>query len=200
MNTKRYSSLLCPWRGVSRWGWCLVVVVLLCGACKKHSLQDELDGWLPQLTEMAELGTVEYTINKIVSVNDNDEWYKLGDRMILFTTTSYVKAGVDMAMMSLDKVVVDEASRSVVVRLPHAKVLSFNMPPDEVKMTYKKISMLRSDFDAKERNKLLVQAEKQIRTGIPKMGILQEAEENAKESITAMLRQLGFEKVTVKFE
>ena len=120
--------------------------------------------------------------------------------MILFTTTSYVKAGVDMTMMTLDKVVADESSRSVVVHLPHAKVLSFSMPPDEVKMTYKKISMLRSDFDAQERNKLLVQAEKQIRASIPKMGILQEAEENAKETVTAMLHQLGFEKVTVKFE
>lgn len=200
MKTDRYSSLLLPLRGVHRWVWCVVIAAMLCGACKKHSLQDELDGWLPQLTEMAELGTVEYTINKIVSVNDNAEWYKLGDRMILFTTTSYVKAGVDMTMMTLDKVVADESSRSVVVHLPHAKVLSFSMPPDEVKMTYKKISMLRSDFDAQERNKLLVQAEKQIRASIPKMGILQEAEENAKETVTAMLHQLGFEKVTVKFE
>lgn len=178
----------------------LIALSLGTFACKKGpSLEEELEGWIPQMVEMAELGTVEYTINKIVSANDNGDWYKVGDRMILFSTTCYIKAGIPLDSFSEKNVQTDVLRKTATVTLPHAKLLSFNMPPDEVKLTYKKVSALRSDFDAAERTRLLTQAEQRIRASIATTGIYQEAEQNATEIVTTMLKNLGFEIVKVQF-
>lgn len=190
-----------PYVSLFRVSILVIVMTLVSVSCKKGpSLEEELENWIPQLTEMAELGTVEYTINKIVSANDNGDWYKLGDRMILFSTTSYIKAGIPLDDFGEKNIQADALRKSATVTLPHARLLSFNMPPEEVKLTYKKISALRSDFNASERNKLLMQAEQQIRASIPSTGIYQEAERNASEMVTTMLKNLGFEIVKVQFE
>ena len=190
-----------PYVSLFRVSILVIVMTLVSVSCKKGpSLEEELENWIPQMTEMAELGTVEYTVNKIVSANDNGDWYKLGDRMILFSTTSYIKAGIPLDDFGEKNIQADALRKSAIVTLPHARLLSFNMPPEEVKLTYKKISALRSDFNASERNKLLMQAEQQIRASIPSTGIYQEAERNASEMVTTMLKNLGFETVKVQFE
>ncbi len=190
-----------PYVSLFRVSILVIVMTLVSVSCKKGpSLEEELENWIPQMTEMAELGTVEYTVNKIVSANDNGDWYKLGDRMILFSTTSYIKAGIPLDDFGEKNIQADALRKSAIVTLPHARLLSFNMPPEEVKLTYKKISALRSDFNASERNKLLMQAEQQIRASIPSTGIYQEAERNASEMVTTMLKNLGFEIVKVQFE
>ena len=190
-----------PYVSLFRVSILVIVMTLVSVSCKKGpSLEEELENWIPQMTEMAELGTVEYTVNKIVSANDNGDWYKLGDRMILFSTTSYIKAGIPLDDFGEKNIQADALRKSAIVTLPHARLLSFNMPPEEVKLTYKKISALRSDFNASERNKLLMQAEQQIRASIPSTGIYQEAKRNASEMVTTMLKNLGFEIVKVQFE
>ncbi len=190
-----------PYVSLFRVSILVIVMTLVSVSCKKGpSLEEELENWIPQMTEMAELGTVEYTVNKIVSANDNGDWYKLGDRMILFSTTSYIKAGIPLDDFGEKNIQADALRKSAIVTLPHARLLSFNMPPEEVKLTYKKVSALRSDFNATERNKLLTQAEQQIRASIPSTGIYQEAERNASEMVTTMLKNLGFEIVKVQFE
>ena len=180
-------------------------VMLLCASCsmlglEKVSLEQKLSKKMSQITDVAELGTVEYTVTKVVKASDDECWYKIGNRKILFDCTAYLKAGIDMSKFDVTKVQVDEEKKSVVVTLPQAELLAFNMPPEKAKLVYENVSTFRSNFSAADRNHLLQLGEKNIREDVPNFGILKDAEKNASDFFKAMLGQLGFETITVKFE
>lgn len=167
---------------------------------EKISLEQKLSEKMSQMTDVAELGTVEYTVTKVVKASDDKSWYKVGNRKILFDCTAYLKAGIDMGKFDGTKVQVNEEKKSVVVSLPHAELLAFNMPPEKAKLVYENVSTFRSNFSAADRNHLLQLGEKNIREDVPNLGILKDAEKNASDFFKAMLGQLGFEIITVKFE
>lgn len=151
------------------------------------------------LESMAELGTVEYTVTKIIKANDV-LWYKHGYRKILFSSVAYIKAGIDMQEFSMNNVTFNKEEKSVSVILPKAKLLSFNMPPEKIHVVFEEITGARDDFSVEETNDLKIQAENAIREDIPNLGILQDAENNAKGFFKVLLTQLGFEIITIKFE
>jgi len=166
------------------------------------TLRQKMNEKLSELTEMAELGSVEYTVTKAIKASDDKKWYKkmFGDRKIIFYTTAHLKAGIDLGELIADSIQVDEKEKSVIVTLPHAKLLSMNMPPEEITVAFEKVSGARFKLTATERNEILKQGEASIRASIPTLGILNDAEKNAKSFFQAMLKQMGFEKVTVKFK
>lgn len=173
-------------------------MALLCSSCG-HKLTEQMETKAAELQAMGEIGTVEYTVTKIVKANDNAEWYKIGDRKVLFTTTSYLKAGISLDNFTMDNVVINESDKSISVTLPHAKLLSINLPPENIKLAYEKVSAIRRDFSSEERIALLQQGEADIRADIRNLGILEDAEHNATEFFSALLSQMGFEKVTINF-
>lgn len=164
------------------------------------SLGQKLNQKMSEMTEVAELGSVEYTITKVVKASDDKSWYKVGERKILFNCTAYLKAGIDMGQFDASKLEVNEETKSVVMVLPHAKLLAFNMPPDKTVLAYENVSTFRSNFSAADRNRLLALGEKDIKDDVPNLGILEDAEKNAASFFRSLLGQLGFEQVTVTFE
>ena len=62
-------------------------------SCKPE--EDSINKKIMGIESMAELGTVEYTVTKIIKANDA-AWYRYGDRKILFSSVAYLKAGIDM--------------------------------------------------------------------------------------------------------
>ena len=176
----------------------LIVALTLLSSCR--SSEDELLSQKIQgLSEMAELGTVEYTVKKIV-IADPDAWYKYGKRTILFSCTAFIKAGIDMKDFSPDDVTVNKEDKSISVVLPKAKILSFNMPPEEIKEEFTMVTGFRNKFSIEEKQNLLVLGEKDIKDDIPNMGIIEDAQANAKLFFTALFAQLGYERITIKFE
>ena len=159
--------------------------------------EDMLKQRVQSMAETAELGTVEYIVKKIVKTND-EQWYSVGDRKILFQSTAYLKAGVDLGDFTTDNIHIE--GKNVTVTLPHAKLLSFNMPAEETQTVFENYGFFRSRFSADEQNHILQLGEKDIREDVPNLGILQDAEQNVKDVFTAMLSQMGFESVNVKFE
>ena len=175
--------------------------LLTATSCTKEeeplSKEDEIGERVAKLAETAELGTVEYKVKKIVTTSD-DQWYSLGNRKILFSSTAYLKAGIKLEGFTTENVKID--GNNVTVTLPHAQLLSFNMPADETATVFENYGFFRSRFSAEEQNHILELGEKNIRDDVPNLGILQDAEKNATEIFKAMLTQMGYEKVTVKFE
>ena len=85
--------------------------------------------------------------------------------------------------------------------MPHAEILSFNMPAEEQKLEYEKVSIFRKDFTHKEKNELLIDGEIIVREEVEKrLGILNNAEQNIANIFKASLLQLGYNIVNVKFE
>lgn len=97
-----------------------------------------------------------------------------------------------------DKVKIN--GKNVTVTLPHAELLSFNMPAEETETVFEKYGFFRSSFSADEQNHILELGEKDIRDDVPNLGILQDAEKNVTEVFTAMLNQMGFENINIQFE
>ena len=179
----------------------LAALLLLPAACSRGpSLQQQALQRLTALSRTAELGTVEYTVRKAVRARDEGEWFKIGNRRILFSCTAYIKAGIDLERLPLDKIVVDESTRSISLVLPHAAVLSINLPPEEIRLEYEDVTGFRQKFSDRERQALLKQGERDIVRDIPSLGILAEAEENALVFFRPMLEQMGFENVQISFE
>ena len=176
------------------------LLVLLAACSHAPSLQQQVMQRLSVLSRTAELGTVEYTVRKAVRARDEGEWFKIGNRRILFSCTAYIKAGINLERLPLDKIVVDESSRSVSLVLPHATVLSINLPPEEIRLEYEDVTGFRQKFSDQERQALLKQGERDIMRDIPSLGILAEAEQNALEFFRPMLEQMGFENVQISFE
>ncbi len=162
-------------------------------------MRDPVQDPIRQFTQLSELGTVEYTVTKVVKVVDHPKWYQFGDRKLLFTCKATLKAGIDMSGFSPDDVTVNKSQRSATVTLPKAKLLTFNMDPKDCKLAFVKIGGIRHPFTAEERNAVLIQGEKSIRDNIGQYGILEDAETNASEFVKMVFSKAGIYDVTVKF-
>lgn len=172
-----------------------VLAILMLVGCKSNPEQDVI-GRVQNMASTAELGTVEYTVKKIVKCDDK-QTFAIGDRKILFRSTAYLKAGVKLDNFTADQVQVD--GKSVTVRLPHAELLSFNMPAEETTTVFENYGFFRSRFSPEERNYIMRLGEKDIREDVPNLGILEDAEQNTKEVFTALLSQMGFQVINIKF-
>ena len=150
------------------------------------------------LQELQELATVEYTITKVVKANDDKTWYKFGDRKILITSEATVKAGIDFSALAEKNITVN--GKRISILLPAPKVLSVNLPPENIKVAFQDVSMFRSQFSSGERDGLLAQAEAQIRNSGNELGILEQAKTNTQLFLSNFLIQLGFEEVKLSFD
>ena len=177
--------------------WILVPVLTGCrpSAETRETVQREVEA----ISAMKQLGLVEYRVRKIVKADDEGEWYKIGDRKILLSCTAYLKAGIDLSSFGMDDVVYDRLAGTVSVTIPHATLLSLDIPASGIRQEYEHVTILRSSFSAEERNKLLRQGEKQIRESVPSLGILPKAEENARKFFESVFSKMGFTSVEVIF-
>lgn len=174
-----------------------IVALLLLSSCD-NSYEQTAKEKLGTLTEMAELGTVEYTITKIIKASDK-AFYTIGDRKILFSCSATMKAGVDLDGFSAENISINSKNKEITILLSKPKVLAFNMPPEQAKLEYEKVGALRFEFTAEERNNLLRQGEEAIMADAENLGILADAERNARMFFEALLSQAGFEKINVVF-
>ena len=70
-------------------------ISLLFFSCSEN-LQQLTESKMQELAAMSELGTVEYTVTKVIKGADVS-WYTVGDRKILFSCQVKLKAGIDMS-------------------------------------------------------------------------------------------------------
>ena len=178
----------------------LFLALLAASGCSRHeNVEETVQREVKAISEMRQLGLVEYRVRKIVKANDEGEWYKIGDRKILLSCTAYLKAGLDLSSFSMEDVDIDREAGSVTVTVPHAVLLSLDIPSSEIQLEYDHVTMLRRSFSAEERNALLRQGEKQIRKSVPDLGILEKAEENAVKFFESVFSKMGFTAVEVTF-
>ena len=178
----------------------LLLTIFMVPGCSERVPEDTTQREIEAISQMRELSLVEYRVRKIVKANDEGEWYKIGDRKILLSCTAYLKAGIDLSGFSAENVDINRLDGSVTVTIPHAKLLSLDMPASEIREEYDHVTMLRQSFTAEERNALLRQGEKQIRSNVPSLGILEKAEENARRFFESVFTKMGFTSVEVVFE
>lgn len=174
----------------------LISVVLLLCSCKQKT-PDQLQT-INALQQMQDLATVEYTVTKVVKANDNKTWYKWGERKILFTCEANIKAGIDLSQLKEENIHI--SGKNIRIQLPAPKILTVNMPPENIKVAYSDVGVLRSEFSAQEKNALMVQAEKQIWEAGKQSGIIEQAKLNTQTFMLQWLKQMGFENIELTYD
>jgi hypothetical protein len=176
----------------------VISLFLLFTACRKKEKEHDLPSTILAIQQTGKLATAEYTLTKIIRASDDQTWYKVGDRKILMSCEAHLKAGVDLQRITKDNFTVENDSTITVV-LPHAQLLSVDIPPNKIQVAYQDIGVLRDPFSAAEREQLLAQAERQIKGLAASLGILQTAETNAVTYMQHLLQQAGYKQVNVTF-
>lgn len=148
-----------------------------------------------KLRELSELGTVQYSVSKIILASDDQTWYKLGDRKVLFSCVASIKAGIDLSKLNEDDVVFE--GEKVTIYLPTAQLISLSMDPEKIKEEYTEVSWTRMNFSTQEKDELLVQGQRNIEEYISESGIMAEAEKSARVLVLSWLKQAGFKEVEV---
>jgi Protein of unknown function (DUF4230) len=177
----------------------LIYTLLIAGlvSCNTKSLPKQKQEVLA-LKEMNELATAEYTITKIVKASDNKTWFKFGERKILISCTGIIKAGIDLSSLNEENISIND--KDITLYLPAAKIITLNIPAENIKVEHQQTGFWRDQFNNEEQNALMAQAEQQIRSTSDSLGILQSAQTNAQYFISGFLKRLGYKTVSIEFK
>jgi hypothetical protein len=177
---------------IKHYGYTLLLALAVSCQSRQERVQQVL-----AITEMGELATTEYNITKIVKANDNQTWYKVGDRKILISVEATIKAGIDLQSVRPQDVIID--GKKISLQLPEPRLISMTIPPDKIKVAYEEVGIFRMQFNNAERDALLAQGEKQITSAIPETGIYATTEKNVRQFLTTFLEKLGYDQITISF-
>jgi len=144
-----------------------------------------------QIQQLQRLETVSYTMDKIISGEHANAYlpkFLAGDRLLLVVHGEVV-AGINLAGVQPGDVLIQ--GQKVSIHLPAAEV--FNARIDNTRTrVYSRDTGLFSSPDPNLESEVREEAERQLRQAALQDGILKTAADNARSTITAMLRGFGF--------
>jgi hypothetical protein len=149
-----------------------------------------------QIRGLQRLETVSYTMDKIVSgERENPILPQIlaGDRLLLVVHGEAI-AGVDLSKLKANDVSVH--GDSVRVHLPAAEIFTTSLDNAKTKV-YSRDTGLFSSPDPSLEGEVRAEAERQLRNAAQDDGILKTADVNARQTVTNILKGLGFAKVEV---
>lgn len=168
--------------------------LLLFNACESKPVATLEDVY--EIRNIGQLSTTEYTVRKIVKVNDaSNDWYKYGDRKLLISCRAKIKAGIDLTKIGEKDIRI--RGKEIEITLPPAEITSFQIHPSDIQTELESVTGFRSSFTQVEKNAILKKGEEAIKKDIATTQILRDSEINAALFVTEFYAQLGFEKITV---
>ena len=162
------------------------------------------------IQQCAKLYTTEYRVHKIITHEDalrlkgsllkKDFNIKmpLGDRKIAIPMDAKLKAYIDFSDFSEKNI--EREGECITIVLPDPKVTMTSSKVDQ-KNIRQYVAFTRSDFSDAEMTSYQEQGRAAIIADIPKMGILEKAQQNAAKVLVPMLTELGYKEqnITIAF-
>ena len=163
-----------------------------------------------QVQKCAKLYTAEYRVHKIVTHDDVlrlkgtvlqrsfNIKVPLGDRKIAIPMDAKLKAYIDFSHFSEQNI--ERQGDRITILLPDPKVTMTSSKIDQ-KNVRQYVALTRANFSDAELAEYQQQGRAAIIADIPKMGILETAQENAAKVLVPMLTELGYqeENITIAF-
>jgi Protein of unknown function (DUF4230) len=149
-----------------------------------------------QVRALQRLETVSYTMDKIISGERENPVlpaFLAGDKLLLVVHGEVV-AGVDLSKLQPNDVVVSD--RSVAIHLPQAEIFTTRLDSAKTRV-YSRETGLFSSPDPNLESEVREEAERQLQAAALQDGILKTATANARQTLTTLLRGLGFETVRI---
>jgi Protein of unknown function (DUF4230) len=150
-----------------------------------------------QIQQLQRLETVSYTMDKIISGEHANAYlpkFLAGDRLLLVVHGEVV-AGINLADLRAGDVQV--SGQKVSIHLPAAEVFSTRIDNARTKV-YSRDTGLFSSPDPDLESEVRVEAERQLQQAALQDGILKTANDNARTTISGMLRGFGFHEVDIR--
>jgi hypothetical protein len=150
-----------------------------------------------KIRQLSRLETVDYSIDKIVEGSRQNPYlpnFLVGDKLLLVAHGDVI-AGVDLSQLQAADVAVDGSH--VKVRLPQAQVLSTRLDNAHTRV-YSRMTGLLVEADPNLESEVRQAAEDQFTQAALADGVLEKARQNARASVSALLRGLGFQSVDVE--
>jgi Protein of unknown function (DUF4230) len=150
-----------------------------------------------QIQQLQRLETVSYTMDKIISGEHGNAYlpkFLAGDRLLLVVHGEVV-GGINLAALQPGDVLIQ--GQRVSIHLPPAEVLSTRIDNARTKV-YSRDTGLFSSPDPNLESEVREEAERQLRQAALQDGILKIAADNARNTISGMLKGFGFLQVETR--
>ncbi|HMJ12910.1 MAG TPA: DUF4230 domain-containing protein [Polyangiaceae bacterium] len=152
------------------------------------------------IRDLAELASAEYQIERVIDLTDKQTRFfglvETRDALLLVASGS-VSAGVDLSQLRDQDVRIDEAKKSVHIRLPPAKILSSRIDNERTYVHTRRTDVLAERKESLE-TRARQEAERAIVEAARQGGIQERARANAQRTVEALVRSLGYDSVTVE--
>lgn len=197
----------------------IVLITLLLTACSSEgdtpqeqqpAAIDTIPMLVTQIQKCARLYTTEYHIHKIVTHDDVlklkgnllkqdiDLTLPLGERKVAIPMDATLKAYIDFANFTEQHI--ERSGDKITILLPDPQVVltSSKINQNEIR---EYVGLTRSHFTDKELSAYEQQGRQSILNSVPRLGIKQQAQENAARVLVPMLTEMGYkeENVTIAF-
>jgi hypothetical protein len=150
-----------------------------------------------QIQQLQRLETVSYTMDKIISGEHANAYlpkFLAGDRLLLVVHGEVV-GGINLAALRPGDVLVQ--GQKVSIHLPAAEVFSTRVDNARTKV-YSRDTGLFSSPDPNLESEVREEAERQLQQAALQDGILKTAADNARSTISGMLKGFGFHEVDIR--
>jgi hypothetical protein len=174
---------------------CLIVILLYLRVSHANSTSVIIDSAavIKEVRPLNELVTVKYGIEKVVGMKEDKS--PVGTESILLLVQGKVLAGVDLAELKADDVIVNHGVVNIRLSPPH--IQEAFLDEKNTKVWDRSITWwtpwVSPDVDLEHKARL--QALDDIKTAALDMGILGEAKKNAEMDIRSVLQAFGMQKV-----
>jgi hypothetical protein len=150
-----------------------------------------------QIQQLQRLETVDYTLDKIISGERDNPYlpkFLAGDRLLLVVHGEVI-AGVDLGEVQPGDVSLH--GHSISLRVPAAEIFSTRIDNAKTRV-YSRDTGLFSSPDPNLESEVREEAERQLQQAALQDGVLENAEQNAHNTLTSMLKGLGFDDVEIR--
>ena len=147
-----------------------------------------------QIQQLQRLETVSYTVDKIISGEHDNAYlpnFLAGDRLLLVVHGEVV-GGINLAGLQASDVSIQ--GQKALIHLPPAEILSTRIDNARTRV-YSRDTGLFSSPDPNLESEVREEAERQLQQAALQDGILKIAAENARATISGMLKGFGFREV-----
>jgi Protein of unknown function (DUF4230) len=149
-----------------------------------------------QIQQLQRLETVNYTMDKIISGEHDNPYlpkFLAGDRLLLVVHGEVI-GGIDLGKVQPSDVSV--RGRAISLRIPSAEIFATRIDNAKTRV-YSRDTGLFSSPDPNLESEVREEAERQLQQAALQDGVLKAAEQNARSTLTGLLKGLGFEQVEI---
>mgnify|MGYP003036376963 CR=1 FL=1 len=182
----------------------LIVIFFLVSLFLAYSLIKEDNEIDPQTLEkrilsLGELTTVEYYYKDILHYQDARELKGIelpfSAKSLLILYEGYIKAGVDLTNISIEV----KEEKNITLKLKNAHFTDNVIKEESIKV-YDEKSGLFNPLKLEEVFHLLEEKKKKTQQELKKEGFLKEANQRTEKLLTSLLKEMGFERITIQFQ